>query len=223
MREGRRDNFTVSIVLDLLVSSLTQNQHIQDTVSCFLCLGGLFGDCCEGWFYLWNDIFPRSSLLPALSCLSWYGWCLCPANNSQLMLISPRDITDHTHTNMPTFDSIREGWLENATTFRELISNVLLLRFPHLICPWNYPVKLTSDQHLIPLLFPLPSTPHLLSDTHLRSSFQLWTSQGGLYHWPEMSTAGPKDFSLPPSYNLTSLCLSFACGHQTSASCPPLS
>lgn len=51
---------------------------------------------------------------------------------------------------------------------------------------------LTSGQRLLPLLFPLPSTPHPLSDMQLRSSYQLPTSPDGHYHCPVLSTAGLK-------------------------------
>lgn len=83
-----------------------------------------------------------------------------------------------------------------------------LFRFPHLICPRNHPVTLAG---FLPLLFPLPSTPHPLSSTQLRSSYQLPTSPDGRYRCPELSTAGLKGlliflflhlliFPVPPSF-----------------------
>lgn len=116
---------------------------------------------------------------------------LCSANNSRLILICPSVCVSY-HTQTQTY---WQNWLKDATTFTEWAGDMSLLHFPHLICPWNCHLKLTSDQHLHPLLLPLPPTAHPLSDTQLRSSYQPPTSPDGPYRWPVLSTARPQGLS----------------------------
>ena len=131
-----------------------------------------------------SNILPWCSLLPVFSCLS----CQPLSVNDNL---SP-EIAVTTHRHKHTFNNIREGWLENATTFREWVCDGHLFSFPHLICPWNNPVELTPGQRLLP--------PALSSSAQSTSSTISCTAQvlvsarspDGLYRWAKLSAAPPK-------------------------------
>ena len=172
----------------VLVSVQTQNQHMKDTARCSVCL--------------WSICF-----LPSLASLGIVSLSLLRYQLCQLMLICPCRSYQwpHRDTNIPTSNSIRQGWLEKAATFKWRVS--LPFPTPHLSLKPPCRADLRPGTSSL-CSFLLHLHPHLQSNTQLSSLI----SALNITRWPlslawGLSTAEltkPPHFSPSPSSNLPS-------------------